>query len=247
MPPSLKKLTVLANLMANDDQDVISHEGQYQLSSGQAISGHSPLYGRVMPYLPFLELHEHYYIRGPISGDKGAIELFAKLAYDHMADLCSTDKYIILGLFVDHRPVLDQDRLEEDQAGAEKVLIEAATQKKLIYVKLYYAVGWRYVEIHKYYMMHYLYVDHAEDKHQAYFQDNPIYLYQNVFLSLEEGCSLGEGMLKVGTVGQLDNPNSKVNFVICIYLGFQLESAGYQIGSAISTTWGWKKSMEIPS
>lgn len=53
-----------------------------------------------------------------------------------MADLCSTDKYIILGLFVDHRPVLDQDRLEEDQAGAEKVIVEAANQKKLIYVKV---------------------------------------------------------------------------------------------------------------
>eukprot|EP00057_Strongylocentrotus_purpuratus_P028734 XP_011683208.1 PREDICTED: uncharacterized protein LOC589172 [Strongylocentrotus purpuratus] len=180
---SFKKLSVLANLMAN--QDVVTHKGQYQLSCGQAISGHSPLYGRVMPYLPFLELHEHYYIRGPISGDKGAIELFAKLAYDHMADLCSTDKYIILGLFVDHRPILDQDRLEEDQAGAEKVIVEAASQKKLIYVKLYYAVGWRYVEIHKYYMMHYLYVDHAEDKPSIFPIDIRL-LYQNTSVRLNE-------------------------------------------------------------
>ncbi|XP_041455736.1 uncharacterized protein LOC121408357 [Lytechinus variegatus] len=205
MPQSFKKISVLANLMAN--QDVVSHKGQYQLTSGQAISGHSPLYGRVMPYLPYLELHEHYYIRGPINGDKGAIELFAKLVYDHVADLCSTEKYVIMGLFVDHRPVLDQDQLEEDQTGAEKVLIDATSRRKPIYVKLYYAVGWRYVEVHKYYMMHYNYIDHAEDKHQAYFPNNPVDLYQNVFLSQDEAVN----HYQQSGVSTLGNPLSASN------------------------------------
>ncbi|XP_071491918.1 uncharacterized protein [Diadema antillarum] len=184
---SLKKLSVMIEMMTN--HSMASHRGEFQLSSGLAISGHSPLYGQMMPYLPFLELHEHYYIRGPMGRDHSAIDLFAKLVYDHIADLCSSEKYVITGLYVNDQLALNQDKLEEDQQGAESVIVKAANQKSALYLKVYTAIGWRYVAIHKYYMMHYLFVDHAEDKHVAYFQDDPIFLYQNVFLSLEEAIN----------------------------------------------------------
>ena len=44
-----------------------------------AISDLCPLYGRLVPYLNELVLHEHYYIKGPMGAQSEAISLFAKL------------------------------------------------------------------------------------------------------------------------------------------------------------------------
>ena len=70
--------TEISKIIQNFQQkNFIQKKGAYRVGICLALSGPSIWYGRMQPYLNEIELHEHYYIQGPVGCEGEAIQLCA--------------------------------------------------------------------------------------------------------------------------------------------------------------------------
>ncbi|KAJ8042688.1 hypothetical protein HOLleu_09509 [Holothuria leucospilota] len=179
----LKKVIELADAIS--DQEPIKQKGKFQISSGVCLSGRTVFYGQMVPYVLKLELHHHFYIKGPLGSVSEVLQLFSKVVSEDIIALRgNSQRFVMAGVYVDDQKVTDVD--EVSQVDLSTIIIDAASKKSILYLKLYHFIGWRYVAIGKHYRLHYLFVDNADDRHEAFFPENLSEEHLYVFLSKEE-------------------------------------------------------------
>ncbi|XP_022102202.1 uncharacterized protein LOC110985468 isoform X2 [Acanthaster planci] len=220
-PLGFVKIAKLTDKLAN--REVAARRGQFQIAVSQAIGKNCAFYGRLVPYINILHLYDHYYIRGNIGADGDAIQLYAKLVYDYITGVIAQNQYVVLGVYFDDsdRYMSDED-LETEKATFLSHVVDAARKKEDVYLKIYQPIGWRYLCMHKHFVLHYLFVDNTEDRHECFSPDNPSTIYQFVFLSLEEAAAHSRG----GRPKQLGNIEATANMKrVSDYLNKEIEGA----------------------
>ncbi|XP_038075549.1 uncharacterized protein LOC119743229 isoform X2 [Patiria miniata] len=226
-PSGFIKIAKLMEGLTN--KEVVARRGQFQIEVSLAVGRGCAFYGRLVPYLITLHLYEHYYIRGNIGADSDAIQLYAKLLYDNISSLSAQNHHILLGVFFGggSRYMSEAD-LVDDKATFFSHVVDAARKKEDIHLKIYQPIGWRYLRIHKHFVLHYLFVDNTEDRHECYSPDDPSSVCQSVFLSQAQASAHARG----GGAKQLGNLESATNLRgVNEYLSKEIEGAldGHQV------------------
>ncbi|XP_033628261.1 uncharacterized protein LOC117290809 isoform X1 [Asterias rubens] len=220
-PGAYMRIVKLTERLAN--REVVARKGQFQVSVSQAVGQNCALYGRLVPYLNTLHLYEHYYIRGTIGADTEAIQLYAKLVYDYIASIPALNVYIVIGVyFNEFGRFMSEADFRSDKALFISHMVDAARKKQDIFLKLYQPVGWRYICIQKHFVLHYLFVDNTDDRHECYSPSDPSAMYQYIFQFQDEASAHYRGS---GAI-QLGNPkNPTVIRSVNSYLRDKIEGA----------------------
>ncbi|PIK53806.1 hypothetical protein BSL78_09300 [Apostichopus japonicus] len=181
---TVKKVLQVADAVSNDE--IGSQRGKFEISSGISLTGRTVFYGKTVPYVLNLELHHHFYIKGPLGTGSEALQLFAKLVSDDIRNLKEgSGKVVMVTLYANGKAAAASvDEL--DQVKLSTVVLDTASRKQSLYLKMYYPTGWRYIQISKHYRLHFLFVDNADDRHEAYFPENPAEDHKYLFMSREE-------------------------------------------------------------
>ncbi|XP_071850299.1 uncharacterized protein [Apostichopus japonicus] len=181
---TVKKVLQVADAVSNDE--IGSQRGKFEISSGISLTGRTVFYGKTVPYVLNLELHHHFYIKGPLGTGSEALQLFAKLVSDDIRNLKEgSGKVVMVTLYANGKAAATSvDEL--DQVKLSTVVLDTASRKQSLYLKMYYPTGWRYIQISKHYRLHFLFVDNADDRHEAYFPENPAEDHKYLFMSREE-------------------------------------------------------------
>jgi hypothetical protein len=75
--------------------------GNFEVTVDTAVSGFTPLYGPVSPYLLDVELHEHLYIECPESLEDELLASFASFVLDDVIELQTKKHQLVAGLLFD--------------------------------------------------------------------------------------------------------------------------------------------------
>ncbi|XP_072044061.1 uncharacterized protein [Amphiura filiformis] len=164
---------------------MMTRKGQFQIFHGTAVGGLCPLYGQLVPYLTQLVVHEYYYIKGPMGVHSEAIQLFAKVAYEQVTEIMEPN-LVILGVYFGESDLFPIQQILDNKEQFMSHLIHAVNDKHDISIKLYQAIGWRYLCIVKYLSFHYLYVDNAQDRCEPFYPYSSLQFYRSVFLDQKE-------------------------------------------------------------
>ncbi|XP_048582671.1 uncharacterized protein LOC5513700 [Nematostella vectensis] len=160
----------------------------FKATVGACLTGFSPLYGRLMPYVHEIELEEHYFIRGPRHAKADAIQYFNKLVFDHLEGFAEVDNpsLLFVGVFLGLAGVrrsLQEIVPTQRRKAFVALLTSTVNAKQPVYIKVYVQMDWRLVLVKKSFMLHY--IEGAFTKYERFYTQSPLGLYQNVFSSQE--------------------------------------------------------------
>ncbi|XP_059149138.1 uncharacterized protein LOC131936245 isoform X2 [Physella acuta] len=166
----------------------LHRKGPYRIGLCLGVTGPAALYGKMQPYLTQLDLHEHYYIQGPVGCQTDAAQLFAVMVQKHIFELVTDNKVPILGVFIGKDRIRwSWEEIINKKLGFFSEVETAVLQKEQIYLKAYVLMdGWRYVPVIKLFLLHYIRED--EISTETFFQDDPVYFYTTVFSSPERAA-----------------------------------------------------------
>ncbi|XP_077995877.1 uncharacterized protein LOC144449240 [Glandiceps talaboti] len=182
--PNFQKVAVIAKQFVN--KDFPQRKGQFKIAMVFAVSGFSPLYGAMVPYLDKLELHEHCYFKGPMGCHGEAIQIFIDIIREHIHTLTSDGTIVVMGLYVGDEARWSVDDVNKKTHSLEIEVANAIENKKPVYLKMYRPIGWRYLCVIKHLLLHY--VENAEDDYRIFYEANPASLYQNILFSHEKAA-----------------------------------------------------------
>ncbi|XP_070573292.1 uncharacterized protein [Ptychodera flava] len=160
--------------------------GQFKIAMTFAVSGLSPVYGSMMPYLNHLELHEHCYFKGPMGCHGEAILIYIEIVRNHVLKISNDNTVIVMGLYVGDEARWSLEDIRKKANQFELEISKAIETKQPVYLRMYRAIGWRYLKIVKQLLLHY--VENTEDDYRTFFPENQATLYQNAFFSHEKAA-----------------------------------------------------------
>ncbi|XP_061197839.1 uncharacterized protein LOC133205957 isoform X1 [Saccostrea echinata] len=161
---------------------------QFMVHVGTAMSGPSILYGKPQPYLKKIDLHDHYYLKGPADQREDAIQIFANLVESYILELIKKNEIPVLGVyFPSERWSWENilNRHEKDGFSAfSSTVYHYVQRKEPIYMKALVLMEWRYVTVEKYFLLHYL--TDKFIKPELFYPESGVTIYQSVFFSKEK-------------------------------------------------------------
>lgn len=161
---------------------------QFLINVGTALSGPSILYGKAQPYLKTIDLHDHYYIQGPTEQKEEAVRVFANMVETYIVELIHKNSVPVLGLcFPSERWSWENIINRHEKKGFSEfstVIFQHVQRKEPFYMKAVVLIGWRYVTVEKYFLLHYL-TDKFIDP-DLFYPESGVTIYQSVFFSKEK-------------------------------------------------------------
>ncbi|XP_065830755.1 uncharacterized protein [Oscarella lobularis] len=160
---------------------------RFKITVDLTVTGFTPFYGRLMPYLLKIELNEHYYIQGPGNKETSVLDIFAEIVLNHLREFIQKPRNVVMGLVLDQPKVTwtPEEIMDPSKQPHLKVeLADVARRRESIVLECYTVMDWRYVSVQKQFCLHYLSETDSGDVDSDYipfFPDNPASLYQNVF------------------------------------------------------------------
>ncbi|XP_002732243.1 uncharacterized protein LOC100376560, partial [Saccoglossus kowalevskii] len=180
--PNFQKVVIIAKQFVNTEFP--QRKGQFKIAMVFAVSGWSPWYGQLMPYIIKLDLHEHCYFKGPIGCHGEAILIYIDIVREYLFRENDNGSVVVMGLYIGEHSRWSIEDIKKKSSGFELELSKAIEAKQAVYIKMYKAIGWRYLCIQKHLLFHY--VDNTEDDYETFFPNNPVSLYQNTFFLHEK-------------------------------------------------------------
>ncbi|XP_028513263.1 uncharacterized protein LOC110233576 isoform X2 [Exaiptasia diaphana] len=183
----LRKLSCIRNTVSTRVTDA-----GIKATIGLALTGFTPFYGRMMPYIHHIELEEHYFLQGPINAKMDVINYFSRLVYDHLVGIAEESSILFVGLFFGHfdgdvRRSLIDIVPPDKKISCLSQLVTNIKNEKPVYMKAYILMDWRLVLVKKSFLLHY--IQGQFQGYQRFFKPRVLSYYQNVF-SCQSAASL---------------------------------------------------------
>ncbi|XP_074641822.1 uncharacterized protein LOC141899427 isoform X2 [Tubulanus polymorphus] len=196
-----------------DNRTFVQRKGRYKIAMTLALSSHTPLYGRMDPYLKQVDLHEHCYIKGPHGCAADAVAIYSKIVIDHINDVLKNDDFPVQGFYMgveETRWCAEdlQNRKRAFQTEFERIVL----LKQPLYLKLFVVKEWFYVPIVKKYLFHFTNQD--ETQKEMFFDNNPVWLYQNIFFKKEKAAFHFQQGATPDSCSPYTGPNLRIAFRI---------------------------------
>ncbi|PVD32773.1 hypothetical protein C0Q70_08219 [Pomacea canaliculata] len=189
------------------NKSYIHRKGPYRVGICLGMVAPSTLYGKMSPYLHSIELHEHYYIQGPLGCEADARQLFGRMVQAHVAEMIDLASFPVYGIVMGNDKIRWSwvDIINKRQGFWEELEMVCARKEPIVLKAYIKTEDWRYLRVNKYFLLHFITDDSLENT--KYFPENPAIFYETVFFTKERAAFhyQNDGPPRGG------NPNSLTN------------------------------------